>query len=264
MNRQVETFRVNAELVAGSDGLRFDASYYNRAVIEATEVLKRSDMTIKPLGSLAERVFIPPRFKRIYVGESHGVPFLQGSHVVHFDPVDIKYLSRSAHVRLDRWIIRAGWVLITCSGTVGRVALAPKGWDGWAASQHILRVVPSDDKACPPGYLATFLASPLGHVQLTAQIYGAVVDELTEAQAKSVLVPVAANAEQQRTVDAINEVALRSVEQRAAAVASAQTAMATLVGMLPEPKESAEPTPSEKVATLTTNLRKVPKTEVQG
>lgn len=246
MNRPVESFRVRSDLVAGSDGLRFDASYYNRAVIEALDLLKQSKMTIKPLGALAERVFIPPRFKRIYVDESHGVPFLQGSHIVHFDPVDIKYLSRSAHVRLDRWIIRSGWVLITCSGTVGRVALAPKGWDGWAASQHILRVVPGDDKACPPGYLATFLASPLGHVQLTAQIYGAVVDELTEAQAKSVLVPIAANPAQQRAVDAINELALRSVEQRSAAVGSAQQAMATLVNMLPEPQEPAEPTPFER------------------
>jgi len=236
--RYVESFCVSSELVGRSGSLRLDASYYNRDVIEAIAALKRSDMGVKPLGELAERVFIPPRFKRIYVEESHGIPFLQGSHIVHFDPADIKYLSRTAHARLDRWIIHSGWILITCSGTVGRVTMAPTHWDGWAASQHILRVVPKDDRTCPPGYLATFLASPLGHVQLTAQIYGAVVDELTEEQAKSVLVPVAVTTPQQQAVQQVNELALRSMEERSAAVNSTHRAMADLIAILPERHES--------------------------
>ena len=76
-----------------------------------------------------------------------------------------------AHVRLERWIIRSGWFLVTCSGTMEPVTMAPNGWDRWAASQHIQRIVPKPDKTCPLGYLATFLASPLSHVQLTTQTY---------------------------------------------------------------------------------------------
>jgi len=49
--------------------------------------------------------------------------------------------------------------------------MAPNGWDRWAASQHIQRIVPKPDKTCPLGYLATFLASPPSHVQLTTQTY---------------------------------------------------------------------------------------------
>jgi len=41
---------------------------------------------------VADRVFIRRPFKRIYVEASHGVPSLQGSHIVYFDPADIKYL----------------------------------------------------------------------------------------------------------------------------------------------------------------------------
>jgi hypothetical protein len=48
------------------------------------------------------------------------------------------------------------------------------------------------------GYLATYLASPIGQAQLTAQVYGAVVDELTEEQASSVRVPVCAYARSAR------------------------------------------------------------------
>ncbi|EQD52591.1 hypothetical protein B2A_06480, partial [mine drainage metagenome] len=91
MSRHVESFRVPSALVSGSDTLRLDASFYNRAVIEAVAALEGSGMTIKTLGELSENVFIPPRFRRIYVDQEHGIPFLQGSHIVHFDPADIKY-----------------------------------------------------------------------------------------------------------------------------------------------------------------------------
>jgi type I restriction enzyme S subunit len=259
----VETFRVGSNMVGGSDSLRLDASYYNRDVIQAIGALEASGMDVRPLGELTERAFIPPRFRRIYVKEGHGIPFLQGSHVVHFEPADMKYLSPTAHVRLGRWIIEAGWILVTCSGTVGRVTMAPDEWNGWAASQHILRIVPGDVKGCPPGYLATFLASPLGHVQLTAQIYGAVVDELTEDQARSVLVPVARTPSQLRTVKGINDMALDSVRQRAEAVASSQTAMKNLTGLLPSPEvedeEGAESTPYENFENMARSLFQAPK-----
>lgn len=264
-SRHVEAFPVSSELVTGSDSLRLDASYYNREVIEAVATLQRSGMEVTTLGELAKRVFIPPRFRRVYVAESHGLPFLQGSHIVHFDPADIKYLSKTAHHKLERWVIRGGWILVTCSGTVGRVTMAPPGWDGWAASQHILRIIPEANDACPPGYLTTFLASRLGHVQLTAQIYGAVVDELTEEQAKSVLVPVATTREQLRLVKLVDELAMRSVRQRAEAVNSSHQAMKNLVEFLPQPEEPVvEPTPFERFERSAEALLTVPKEDVQG
>ena len=150
-------------------------------------------MRVQRLSDLTHKVFIPPRFKRVYVDKEHGVPFLQGTHVVQFQPTDLKYLSWIIP-RLEQWQIQAGWLLVTCSGSIGRSTICPRSWDGWAASQHILRIVPDEEK-CPVGYLATFLASPLGQAQLTANVYGAVVDELTEDQAQDVLVPVPENAD---------------------------------------------------------------------
>lgn len=132
-------------------GLRLDAGYYNVETMQAHRAMAASGMTMRRLGEVTERIFIPPRFKRVYVDEAHGVPFLQGTHLVHFRPTDLKYLSLSAHKNLDRWMIKAGWVLVTCSGTIGRVAIALKQWDGWAASQHILRVVPKADGCARPG-----------------------------------------------------------------------------------------------------------------
>jgi hypothetical protein len=88
-------------------------------------------------------------------------------------PHDLKYISRTKTEGLERWIIRKGWVLITCSGTIGRVGLVSSVQDQWAASQHLLRIVPDQSKG-HPGYLAAFLTTPYGQHQITAKIYGGV------------------------------------------------------------------------------------------
>ena len=237
--RRVESFRVASRLVGNTADLRLDASYYNPRALAAVQALDESGMEIRTLGDVAERVFIPPRFKRIYVDAAHGVPFLQGSHVLQLRLTDLKYLSRKAHKGLERWIIQSGWVLVTCSGTVGRVAITPSHWDGWAASQHILRIVPKDDSHCPVGYLATYLASPLGQAQLTAQIYGAVVDELTEEQARSVRVPIPTTRAQRLKVKEINEMAMEALRMRDEAFTSGEAATATLDRLLPHEEHSA-------------------------
>lgn len=215
-DRTVEHFSVSSQLLRQTHSLRLDASYFNPAVAHVLETLRHSGMKLETLGEITSRVFIPPRFKRIYVQREYGVPFLQGSHVVHFQPADLKYLSQKAHAKLERWIINSGWILVTCSGTVGRVAICPPEWDKWAASQHILRIIPNED-ACPGGYLYSFLASPLGHIQLTNRIYGAVVDELTEEQAKSVIVPLPINEQQRAMVAEVDREAREAVATRSKA-----------------------------------------------
>jgi len=167
---------------------RLDASYHVPIAQAAVRQLRKGKYPLVSLASLSEDIFIPPRFKRIYVDKEYGVPFIQGSHLPQMKPQDMQYLSRSMTKGLGRWIIRRNWVLVTCSGTVGRISLTPSGWDGWAATQHILRIVPGQEKG-HPGYLATFLATPYGQHQLTAKIYGGVIDELTEADTADIRVP---------------------------------------------------------------------------
>lgn len=217
VGRELEHFSVSFSLLQKAQDHRIDASYFNPAVARALDTLRHSGLALEPLGEIVSRVFIPNRFKRVYVKEKYGLPFLQGSHVVHFQPADIKYVSRTAHKKIEQWIIEKDWLLVTRSGTVGRVMLCPEEWHGWAASEHILRIVP-DEKKCPVGYLYSFLASDIGQIQLTSQIYGAVVDELTEDQTKNVQVPMPRTEEQRRLVAKIAQEAHSAVAMRSKAV----------------------------------------------
>lgn len=214
---KVEAFSVALPWLKRADELRLDASFYNPRAAEALAILRRSGLKLKPLGDLVDRVFLPPRIKRVYVGQDYGLPFLRGSHIVHFQPADLKYVSRRAQKHIDKFIIRKDWILITRSGTVGRVILCPEEWDGWAGTEDLLRVVPNEE-LCPAAYLYAFLASPLGHIQLTTPIFGAVMDHLTENQTKNVLIPLPVTDEQRRIVKRIDRESREAVETRSRAV----------------------------------------------
>lgn len=167
---------------------RFDASFHVPIARTVVKLLSNGTYTPVPLREITNDIVVAPRFKRIYVPKEYGVPFLQGSHLPQMRPYDLKYLSLTKQKNLERWIIRKGWVLVTCSGTIGRVGLVSSYMDKWAASQHLLRIVPNFTEG-HPGYIAAFLMTPYGQYQLMAKIYGGVVDELTEEDTSAVWIP---------------------------------------------------------------------------
>ncbi len=233
-DKELEIFALGSQWITKSRGLRLDAGYYNPRAAQAITALQQSGIPLRRLGDedITERIFVPARFKRIYVTEQHGVPFLQGSHLVHFQPADLKYLSRKAHKSLSQWIIKKGWVLVTCSGTIGRVTIALDSWDGWAASQHIMRIIPRSGGPCPAGYIYAFLSSPLGQAQFNG-VYGAVVDELTAEDAGNILIPVPENQQQKAIIATINELSLESIREKEKAVHLAEQAVARVNEFLP-------------------------------
>ena len=227
-----KSYLLSSALLAESDEIRLDAAHYSPELLNTRRILEQSGLKLERLGDLVTRVILPNRIsKRIYVAPEAGLPFLQGSHVVHFQPADLKYLSPAAHRDIDKIVIRAGWLLITRSGTVGRVTICPPEWDGWAASEHVIRIVPDETK-CPSGYLCSFLTSALGQAQLRANVHGAVVDELTDNQVRNVLVPVPAREADVEVVRSIDREMKRAVALKSQAIAAAQTSVARTTAWL--------------------------------
>lgn len=224
MAEPIETYSLSLDALLKSGDCRFDAGHYSPDYFEVISLLEDAGMRLEPLGNLVERVILPNRFKRIYVEQEDGVPFLQGSHIVHFQAADVKYLSPATLPNMKEITVRGGWVLVTRSGTVGRVALCPQEWDRWAASEHIIRVVP-DEKKCLAGFLCAFLSSRLGQVQMSANIHGAVVDELTAEQVESVLVPIPERKADVKLVRSIDAGMKRSTALKSQAVVAAQSSV---------------------------------------
>ena len=174
--RIVRSFEVKANELT----LRLDASYHlplSRLAIQ--NLMEAKSEIVKRLEDVADS-FVPPRFKRAYVREpSDGIPLLQGTHIPQIKPQDIKYIWKKMK-NLESYIVKKNWILVTCSGTIGRLSLVRDGWNEWAATNHLLRIIPKKNEI-HPGYLTTFLLSTYGEVQFQRLIYGGVVDEIGEA-----------------------------------------------------------------------------------
>ena len=205
----VDTFSVKLGHLEG----RIDASFHVPAVDAIIAHLKQHAAEVTTVGNtrVSTEIILPGRFKRVYVEEGYGRVFIGGKQIFELDPTNKKYLSLVHHGdRIAKQLeLHEGMTLITCSGTIGKVALVGKQWEKWTANQHIIRIVPANKEIA--GYLYIFLASEYGHALITHYTYGSVVDEIDDTHVSSIPFPVLKNADVQRR---INELALEASEKR--------------------------------------------------
>ena len=193
--------------------LRLDASYHVPVVNAITEHLKKYAAEVTTIGDkrISKEVILPGRFKRVYVDEKYGKVFIGGKQIWELDPTNKKYLSLVHHGdRIAKQLeLHKGMTLITCSGTIGKVALVGEHWENWTASQHIIRVVPASDDIA--GYINIFLASDYGYQLITRHTYGSVVDEIDDNHVKGIPIPLLKNQDAQKR---INDLALEANTKR--------------------------------------------------
>ncbi|MBF0212267.1 MAG: restriction endonuclease subunit S [Magnetococcales bacterium] len=181
------------------NGRRLDCGPYMSGGIEAREILKKH-RTI-PLNELTEKrkggIFNGPRFSRDYVGDpAYGVPFLGSTDILHADLSNMPLLSKKQISNIPDLIIREGWTLITCSGTIGRMAYARADMDGMAGSQHFMRVVPDQNKV-KPGYLYAYLSSRFGVPIVITGTYGSIIQSIEPHHIADLPVPRLGEVEEQ-------------------------------------------------------------------
>ncbi len=171
---------------------RVDGSFHLPIIDEIIKELKKSPAELTTVGDkrISEKIVLPGRFKRVYVTDKYGKPFLSGGDILQFDPAQVKYLSKTHHGKRisEQLTLYEDMILVTCSGTIGNVVLAPAHFEGWTANQHILRIVPS--KETNAGYIYAFLASSYGKELIRRFTYGSVVDEIDNKQLASVEFPL--------------------------------------------------------------------------
>ena len=121
------------------------------------------------------------------------VRYFTGNAATQTRGENVKYLdlgkaSPQQLKMIDKLYMRRGMILITDSGTVGRVVYATSHHDGAIGTNNLIRVVIEDEAL--RGYVYQFLLSPMGQNQLKANIYGAIVDHLEPDDVKQVMVPL--------------------------------------------------------------------------
>lgn len=175
------------------DGRRLDCGPYMSGALEAKVLLetlkaRKDKLQAITLGGLSG-IFHAGRIKRIWVDSADcGSPFLSSTDILQVDLSHLPFISKKAVAENPRLPLSAGWTLITRSGTVGRMAYARPDMEGYACSEHVLRVVPDTEKILS-GYLYAYLSSKFGVPIVVGGTYGAIIQHIEPEHIANLPVP---------------------------------------------------------------------------
>ena len=184
-----KNWALSLERVFAQNGLRFDASFFDPVVDAHVGTLQGS--RTNRLDEMAKLV-LPGRFERVWaVDEEHGRPYLNATDLLTLFslgiPSQVRYLSPESDTDFDALVVHEGWLLMTCSGTIGRVYHVPSRLDGWAATHDLIRIIP--DSPDLTGYLYVWCLTPVAQAQILSHTHGGQINHVTEQQVGELLVP---------------------------------------------------------------------------
>lgn len=198
IGQTVNTFSVKLSDLSG----RVDASYHNKLATAIIEKIQESGAIFDTLGSdfLSDRIFLPQRFKRIYVSKGHGTKMFGIKQITSLDPFTEKYLALGCFSKAlqDELLLEPGMILVSRSGTIGNICIVPPHWKHWIASEDLIRVQPKKELQ---GYIYCFLASEYGQALIKRFAFGSVQDHIDCEQVAQFPIPRLASAEMEQEIN---------------------------------------------------------------
>lgn len=181
---------------------RFESTYHRPIVQSILDQIKRCSKEITTLGDarLTSKIAVPGRFKRIHVDADYGTPFISGKQIGELAPTAKGYLSLAHHSSRikDELMLEENTLLVTRSGTIGKIAIVPKHWENWAITDDIVKITPTNNTIS--GYIFAWLSSDYGKELVTRLTYGAVVGHIESHQIAKVEIPIVADGKVQQEI----------------------------------------------------------------
>ena len=203
---------------------RFDVSYHLPEIKEILSLISKQAAEVTTLGDprISKEIILAGVFKRTYVNKDLGTPFLGGRDITQLAPKVDKYLSYSVHkVRIHKELeVFENYILISDRGTIGKVQIVPKHWNGWAVSQNIIKLIPISSSIA--GYIYIYLQTSLGQALIKRETYGSVVDMIDDNNVASIPIPLLKDNSMQSR---INDLVLQANELRYQAYLKEQEAL---------------------------------------
>jgi type I restriction-modification system DNA methylase subunit len=184
-----ESFKLRLSSILSDPNLHLNALFHRNSQPDGYKGKTNKKWRYARVRDVVESIFYPTRFKRDYVDYYDGaVPFLGGSNISQMIITTDKWL-REDNPNLESLRVRAGWILITRSGSTGIVSSVPAAWDGYAMSEHIIRIVPNPEKL-DPYYLQAFLRTKYAQAIISRGVFGSVIDEITPEYIGDMEIPI--------------------------------------------------------------------------
>lgn len=179
---------------------RFDSQYQIGKKLLTAEM--NGQHTVK-IGSIKDSIFIGNRGKRHYVNKN-GIPFLSSSDMLLANPARFcKYISKNTP-GIESLLVHEGDILISRSGTVGNTIMVNKSMEGFAVSEHAMRLI-VDNSKIEPEYVYAYLKTNQGQDALHILPYGSVIVTLGEEFLADVDLPIVDDNTRKRIVSLVKE-----------------------------------------------------------
>jgi len=175
------------EVIAAKN--RLEANVYNVEAKKAKEVLRNCKWEIKTLCGVNGlcSAYRPNIATRIFVDKTVGIPMFTPSQFNELYPKPTKYLSVTTKTDLSKWYLKRGQLLLSCSGTIGKVAIVNKTLDNKLFSQNLIQLTPYDEQNL--GFVYTYIKTSIGQSIIKSNNYGAVIQHIDPQHLDSVQIP---------------------------------------------------------------------------
>lgn len=170
------------------DRRRLEANFYHP---QAAAILKRFENVkfhTETLNDVAERIWWLTRFKRVF-GEE-GTPYMSADELFSLNPTIAKRVLSEQAANAEAYSVKAGWILMACSGQTyglnGAVSLLDKRHESYFFSHDIVRIIPKTDRI-RAGYLYATLGHPrFGRPLVIRHAYGTSIPHLDPSDVASI------------------------------------------------------------------------------
>lgn len=204
-------FIVNYKQIMEDSSKRIDAWYWdpnkNNLAKEIEESVGEEVTEIVRLGDLVVEhgIFYPGRHKRNYVDAGlNSVPFYSGTQILQIRPFDLQYQPKD-YKPAAKHFVEKDWILITRSGSTGRVVMVTDSMAGTMVSEHVIRVI-CDENLIDPYYVYAYLSTNnIGKILLQKGIYASVVDHITPNFVATIPIPRLAPEKEKEIADKVRE-----------------------------------------------------------
>lgn len=229
--------------IRGADDLASSASTFGSIRLDASAYAPRarfvrasvSQVSHEALGDLSKEIIYIGKVYRVPVEEKEfGAPLLSGRDLVMLRPTADKFISVLNAKHIERCRLHNGWVLVSCSGNIGRVAMCHRNFEGFVGSEHMLRVV-CDENLTDPFFVSAFLSSVYGQLQMQAAVYGSVISEISKDQLGRLLIAIPDDRGK-----AIGAIVRTAYDKRADALALEDEAIRLFQSAIEEGKQATE------------------------
>lgn len=202
-------FVVDSRSIFNDPARRIDAWYWdpnkNGIAKQIEESVGKDIKEIVRLGDLVVDggIFYPGRHKRNYVEPGdNSCPFYSGTQILQVRPFDIKYQPKD-YSPARKHFVEKDWILITRSGSTGRVVMVTDSMAGTMVTEHVIRVI-CDKDLVDPYYVYAYLATDdIGKVLLEKGIYASVVDHITPDFVSTIPIPRLAPEKEKEIADRV-------------------------------------------------------------